>query len=128
MWSICSFLRIWSHLLKKSLMEKFIFCAVKNGKYLIECYGNYTAFDFEHKLKIFMWYSLTLSWLRSLLYRNQGTDVQSKSMECFLYDKNLPQEGVKMFKCFIKSIGKIEIPSEDISPAACFCFPRIRFR
>ena len=25
---ICSFLRIWSHLLKKSLMEKFIFCAV----------------------------------------------------------------------------------------------------
>ena len=25
---IRSFLRIWSHLLKKSLMEKFIFCAV----------------------------------------------------------------------------------------------------
>ena len=25
---ICSFLRIWSHLLKKSLMEKFIFCSV----------------------------------------------------------------------------------------------------
>ena len=25
---ICSFLRIWSHLLKKSLMEDFIFCAV----------------------------------------------------------------------------------------------------
>ena len=24
-----SFLRIWSHLLKKSLMENFIFCAVK---------------------------------------------------------------------------------------------------
>ena len=26
---IRSFLRIWSHLLKKSLMENFIFCAVK---------------------------------------------------------------------------------------------------
>ena len=26
---ICSFLQIWSHLLKKSLMENFIFCAVK---------------------------------------------------------------------------------------------------
>ena len=26
---ICRKLRIWSHLLKKSLMEKFIFCAVK---------------------------------------------------------------------------------------------------
>ena len=25
---ICSFLRIWSHLLKTSLMEKFIFCSV----------------------------------------------------------------------------------------------------
>ena len=25
---ICIFLRIWSHLLKKSLMENFIFCAV----------------------------------------------------------------------------------------------------
>ena len=24
-----SFLRIWSHLIKKSLMENFIFCAVK---------------------------------------------------------------------------------------------------
>ena len=26
---ICSFLRIWSHLLKKSLMKNFSFCAVK---------------------------------------------------------------------------------------------------
>ena len=25
---ICSFLRIWSHLLKKSLMENLIFCEV----------------------------------------------------------------------------------------------------
>ena len=25
---ICNFLRIWSHLMKKSLMENFIFCAV----------------------------------------------------------------------------------------------------
>ena len=28
---ILSFLRIWSHLLKKFLMENFIFCAVKDG-------------------------------------------------------------------------------------------------
>ena len=30
------FLRIWSHLLKKSLMENFIFCAVylSDGRYL----------------------------------------------------------------------------------------------
>ena len=30
---ICSSLRIWSHLLKKSLVENFIFCAVKLPKY-----------------------------------------------------------------------------------------------
>ena len=39
---IRSFLRIWSHLLKKSLMENFIFCAVKTPgdtlwTYLITC-------------------------------------------------------------------------------------------
>ena len=29
-----SFLRIWSHLLKKSLMENFIFCAVNQSLFL----------------------------------------------------------------------------------------------
>ena len=29
---------------------------------------------------------------------------------------------------FIKSLDWIEIPSEDIILAACFCFPRILFR
>ena len=29
---IRSFLRIWSHLLKKSVMENFIFCAVSSAK------------------------------------------------------------------------------------------------
>ena len=38
---ICSFLRIWLHLLKKFLMENFIFCAVKmdssrNGKCFLQ--------------------------------------------------------------------------------------------
>ena len=31
-YSHCSFLRIWSHLLKKSLMENFIFCAMSIKK------------------------------------------------------------------------------------------------
>ena len=31
---ICSFLRIWSHLLKKSLLENFIFCEVLVKDYL----------------------------------------------------------------------------------------------
>ena len=28
MWQIRSFLRIWAHLLRKSLMENFIFCVI----------------------------------------------------------------------------------------------------
>ena len=39
-------------------------------------------------------YSLTLSWRRSLLYRNQSTDLQSKSMDRFLYDRNFRHERV----------------------------------
>ena len=31
---ICSFLRIWSYLLKKSLMENFILCAAFTAQYL----------------------------------------------------------------------------------------------
>ena len=33
---IRSFLRIWSHLLEKLLMENFIFCVVTNVKYYSE--------------------------------------------------------------------------------------------
>ena len=31
---IRSFLRVWSHLLKKSLTENFIFCAVHGGRFI----------------------------------------------------------------------------------------------
>ena len=37
---------------------------------------------------------LTLSWQRSLLYRNQSNDLQSKSMNWLLYDRDLCQERV----------------------------------
>ena len=33
------------------------------------------------------WNELTLSWRRPLSYRNQSIDLQSKSMDWFLYDK-----------------------------------------
>ena len=39
---ICSFLRIWSHLLKKSLMENFIFCVLIIT--FIECAALITQF------------------------------------------------------------------------------------
>ena len=38
---ICSFLRIWSHLLKKFLMENFIFCAVETLCHNIYFYLNH---------------------------------------------------------------------------------------
>ena len=37
---IRSFLRIWSHLLKKSLMENFIFCAVHISVWLMQFIQN----------------------------------------------------------------------------------------
>ena len=37
---------------------------------------------------------LTLSWQRSLSYRNQSTDLLWKSMGWFLYDRDLRQKGV----------------------------------
>ena len=44
MWANPSFLRIWSHLPKKSLMENFIFCAItkkKKKQYILEFGGRY---------------------------------------------------------------------------------------
>ena len=39
---------------------------------------------------------LTLSWRRSLLYRNQSIDLQRKSMDWFLYDRDVRHENVKV--------------------------------
>ena len=39
--------------------------------------------------------TLTLSWRRSLSYRNQSIYLQSKSVDWFLYDRYLRHEGVK---------------------------------
>ena len=40
-------------------------------------------------------FSLTLSWRRPLSYWNQSIDLQSKSMDWFLYDNGLRHESVK---------------------------------
>ena len=40
---------------------------------------------------------LTLPWRRPLSYRNQSIDLQSKSMDWFLYDKGLRHERVNFF-------------------------------
>ena len=44
---------------------------------------------FEYKV------SLALSWGRSLSYRNEFIYLQSKSVDWFLYDRDLRHEGVK---------------------------------
>ena len=40
---------------------------------------------------------LNVSWRRSLSYRNQSIDLQSKSMDWFLRDRKLRHERVKYF-------------------------------
>ena len=46
---ILSFLRIWSHLVKKFVMENFIFCAVKTLEYIFVF--NSLTLDFHKKVK-----------------------------------------------------------------------------
>ena len=45
---------------------------------------------------------LTLWWRRSLSYRNKSIDLLSKSMDWFLYDRDLHHERVKCFTLFWK--------------------------
>ena len=61
---IRSFLRIWSHLMKKSLMENFIFCAVINFEKR-DISSFYLTYDFFIILTVpiisdWMWWSLFL--------------------------------------------------------------------
>ena len=44
-----------------------------------------------------MW--LTLSWRDFPSYRNQFIDLQSKSIDCFLYDRELRHERVNSQSC-----------------------------
>ena len=41
---------------------------------------------------------LTLSWQRSLSYRNQSYDLLCKSMDWFLYDRHFRRERVKILE------------------------------
>ena len=46
--------------------------------------------------------NLTLSWWRPLSYRNQSIDLQSKSVDWFLYDNGLRHERLKMARKKLK--------------------------
>ena len=69
---IRSFLRIWSHLLKKSLMENFIFCTVG---VLAEILLIYLLFQFRSKLYIFFYLGFLSQTLR--IYRTAGDYLYS---------------------------------------------------
>ena len=47
---------------------------------------------------------LTLSWRRPLSYRNQSIDLQSKSMDWFLYDNGLRHERVNCSHYIVSTI------------------------
>ena len=48
-----------------------------------------------HFIEILISSAFTLPWKKSWSYRNQPTDFQSKSMDCFLYDDEFRHERVK---------------------------------
>ena len=51
---------------------------------------------------------LTLSWRRLLSYRNQSIDLQTKSMDWFLYDNSFRHERVNLFKIVTLLINKTQ--------------------
>ena len=60
------FLRIWSHSLKKSLMENFIFCAVKFCAITNQI--NYMRFSFYYSHLLMLWSSLSYRKLPPIFY------------------------------------------------------------
>ena len=52
--------------------------------------------------------TLTFSWRRPLSYRNQPINLQSKSMDWFLYDNGLRHERVKLYTVIVKRSLKLE--------------------
>ena len=75
---ICSFLRIWSHLLNKALMENFIFCAVFIVQQIIETFSNVSLL-LLHTLRE-KWPNTEFFLVRIFLYsvRIQGNTDQKK--------------------------------------------------
>ena len=113
-------LQIWSHLLKKSLMENFTFCAVfesemmQNTSQLLTChYRDSIATYLPYKSKktnivliksnqILFKFLLSIIWackgvIWNLWYINSFLIANCKSMDWFLYDNGLRHKRVKDF-------------------------------
>ena len=88
---------IWESL---SLSENFVFCLTSttcSGCFVLKFAVKLVERSIRSNRPILFNESpcLTLSWRRPLSYRNQSIDLQSKSMDCFLYDRGLRHERVK---------------------------------
>ena len=68
---------------------------------------------------------LTLSWLRSQSYRNQSIDLQSKSVDWFLYDRDLCHERVKERIVGIQECTDIFYWTQTLSQKACVFFKNL---
>ena len=106
---ICRKLRIWSHLLNKSLMKNFIFLrsdtkqtfkmesfgAIVNGFLPVIIVGMLSILDVcevtGFAFKIQCWMCLMLTHYQSVfpLCKSQSIDSQSKSIDWFLYERNV---------------------------------------
>ena len=75
--------------------------------------NNNHSINFSQSPKYASWlrkvkFSLTHSWRRSLLFRNQSVDLLSKSMDWFLYDRDLHRERVKISYSKLNSLKNNE--------------------
>ena len=99
---------IWRHHLTTPQQRLQIF--IKYSKCFRGAIVDISTFKSEFRNSYFLWqfhsnncsYSLTLSWRRPLSHRNQSIDLQSKSMDWFLYDNGLRHERVKYSKYICK--------------------------
>ena len=68
--------------------------------------------------------TLTLSQRRSISYRNQSIDLQSKSIDWFLYDIGLRHERVKLAisVCFALYLRNCRSYHQDFDNDICKCF------
>ena len=80
---------------KRKLLDK-IFSRMNNIRVLCQTVTNLSFSECSRHL--FSVEALTLSWRRSLSYRNQSIHLLCKSMDWFLYDRDLCHEIVKAWR------------------------------
>ena len=91
----------------------FVQCCISSKTSHLICRANQNCL-------VFRWNRLTLSWRRSLSYRNQSIDLQSKSMDRFLYDRDLRHERVNVLKWTEHFLRTICHALRDLTPFVQF--------